>query len=458
MLADLIKRLLGRVPIARNCSDEAFATLNREAPIRPIEGEGPGATELKPAEGFVCRETVLGRDQRVAAYYFLLQQGTRNRLVDRSRRIHHVYTEVLVRNLIKMDVARLLGHRLAFFDIPDSFLGHEAMRLLPPQTAVPVLTCLPGAGGPNQAKLLEQIAELRKAGFRFAANANVLGTPQAFLLAAVDFVIVPADSTDPKQLRDFTAMLAAAGAKRQWMAKQLPSYDEFQLCQSLGAQLFQGPFITRREDWSNNSLGPNSARIADLLSRLRRDAEMAEIAGVLKQDPALSLRLMRYINSAAIGLREEITSIERALMQLGREKLYRWLCLLLYGADAGNPAASALLESALVRARMMELLGEARPVSERDALFLVGLLSLVDAVLKVPMEVALAQLATSSEIQAAVARGEGPMGQMLQLVIACESADPTALEVAASRCEIRAETASSAHMEALAWALEVTRE
>jgi c-di-GMP phosphodiesterase len=252
--------------------------------------------------------------------------------------------------------------------------------------------------------------------------------------------------------------LKAAGSRRQWLARGLPSFDEFNLCQSLGAQLFQGPFITRREDWSSNALGPNSARIADLLSRIRRDADIREIAGVLKQDPALSLRLMKYINSAAIGLREEITSIERALMQLGREKLYRWLCLLLYGADAGNPASSALLESALVRARMLELLGQARPVSERDALFLVGLLSLVDAVLKVPMNVALAQMATSPEIEAAVARGEGPMADMLKLAIACEIQDPNGVKFAARRCGILPEVANSAQLEALGWALEVTRE
>jgi EAL and modified HD-GYP domain-containing signal transduction protein len=451
---EFIKRLFGGAP-RKSAGDRDFAALNRQAPIRPERGQ---TAPDSAGEGFVCRETILGRDQRVAGYHFLLHQATRARLASRSRRIHHVYAEVLVRNLIKIDVGRLLGHRLAFFEVPDSFLDHEALTLLPPENAVMALVALPDPDGPTPAQVIEQVRALRARGYRFAVNAMSQEAPGAYLLAEADFVIVRADQADPKRLRDFTEALSRADHRRQWLARELPSHDEFKLCFNLGAELFQGPFVTRREDWSNNTLGPNSARIADLLSRLRRDVDTREIAEVLKRDPALSLRLIRYINSASIGLREEITSIERALMQLGREKLYRWLTLLLYGADSRNPASSALLESALVRARMLEILGEGRPTEARDALFLVGLLSLVDAVLQVPMQVALTQLAASPEIEAAVARGEGEMAHLLALAIACEGNDAGAVMAAAERCGVVAEAANAAHVQALAWALEVTRQ
>lgn len=452
---DLLKRLFGGAAAAKP-ADQAFAALNQQAPIK--REQGAPRTDGAAGESFICRETILGRDQRVAGYHFLLHQATRARLASRSRRIHHVYAEVLVRNLIKIDVGRLLGHRLAFFEVPDSFLQHEALVELPPGNAVLTLVALPDPGGPSPAEVIEQVRDLRRRGYRFAVNAMSQEAPGAYLLAEADFVIVRADQADPKRLRDFTEALARADHKRQWLARELPSHDEFTLCFNLGASLFQGPFVTRREDWSSNALGPNSARIADLLSRLRRDVDTREIAEVLKQDPALSLRLMRYINSASMALREEVTSIERALLQLGREKLYRWLSLLLYGADSRNPAASALLEAALVRARMLEQLGADRPTEARDALFLVGLLSLVDAVLQVPMPLALAQLAPSPEIEAAVARGEGEMAELLALAVACEGSDADAIQRAALRCGVDAATASAAHIEALGWALQVTQE
>ncbi len=135
---------------------------------------------------------------------------------------------------------------------------------------------------------------------------------------------------DPARERKFaraqptTRSCVCAPSTRTPRSRARPaSQDDFQFFSGLGATYFQGPFITRREDWSGNAIGPNTARIAALLARLRLDADTHEIAQLLSQDAALSLRLMRYINSASIGLREEITSIERALLLLGREQLYR---------------------------------------------------------------------------------------------------------------------------------------
>ena len=454
MLSKFLKRLFGADASTRSSSAE-FERLNREAPIRASD---EAATEAGPPDGFVCRETLLGRDQRVAAYHFLLQQGTRTRIAKRSRRIHHVYAEVLVRNLIRMDVAKLLGHRLAVIELPDSFLDHPSIRQLPAKTLVLNVVAVPDVGAPKPDEVLEKIRALKREGFRIAADVQPAELPSAYLLGEADVAIVRADSIDPRRLRDFVENLKARGRPLQWMARGLPTRDEFSLCFNLGASYFQGPFITRREDWTGNTLGPSSARLADLLSRLRRDVDSREIAEVLKQDPALSLRLLRYINSASVGLREEVTSIERALLQLGREKLYRWLSLLLYGADAGNAAAPALLESALVRARMLELLGEGLPPAQREALFLVGLFSLVDAVLRVPMAHALEQLAAAPEIVAAVARNEGPMAALLRLAVACEGDDPSAIAAAADACGVEPEAASQAHLDALAWALAVTRD
>lgn len=454
-MRDLFKRLLGGKAEKTGDSRQAFAELNREAPLLPAE---PRSSANSDAEGFVCRETLLGRDQRVAGYHFLLQQATRTRLASRSRRIHHIYSEVLVRNLIRMDIGRLLGHRLAFIDLPDSFLGHESLLMLPPANTVLTVATLPDEGAPTPSAVLEQVRALRARGYRFAVNAMANEAPGAYLLPEAEFVVVRVDSAEPKRIRDFADALKRTTPPRTWLARGLPGHDEFQLCFNLGAGLFQGPFITRREDWTGNSLGPNAARIADLLSRLRRDEELSDIAASLKQDPALSLRLLRYINSAAMGLREEVTSIERALMQLGRDRLYRWLSLLLYGADSRNPNASALLETALVRARMLELLGEARPKAERESLFLVGLFSLVDAVLQVPMATALEQLAAAPAIVDAVLHRQGPMARLLQLAIASESGDEMLLACAAEAADIELEPASAAHIEALAWAMQVMAE
>ncbi|BAL24103.1 EAL and HDOD domain-containing protein [Azoarcus sp. KH32C] len=442
-----------------------FDELNRQAPIRnPGTPAAPAPVQTRPAtapapeiDGFLCRESVLGRDQRVAGYQFMLHEGTRNRIRARGRRIQHVYAEVLARNLANADIGRLLGHRTAFLDVPDSFLDHASILDLPPRNTALVVTAIPEEdGAPALVDLLASTRSLRKAGYRIGLRAEQLDDDRAALLAECDYIVVQAAASEPEQLKQSVHRLRKAASKAELVARNLPSQDDFQLCHTLGAALFQGPFVTSRQDWHGNRLGPNTARLAQLISGLRGNADTRELVNLLKQDAALSLRLMRYINSAAVGLAKEITSIEGAILQLGREKLYRWLMLLLYGADkGGSPRAAAALENALVRARLMELLGEGRPPAQRDALYLVGLLSLVDVILEVPMAEAIASLSPAPEIEAAVLRDEGPMADLLQLAIACENGDPETLRSAAERCGIGPDTATRRHLDAFSWALEV---
>ncbi|WP_440223383.1 EAL and HDOD domain-containing protein [Dokdonella sp. MW10] len=458
MFKRLLARLFGTAGRKPGTQERDFETLNRHAPLRSATAtpRPEGHAEPEPPSGFICRETILGRDHRVAGYQFMLQHGTRERIRSRSRRIHHVYAEVLVRNILKLDVLRLLGHRRAFLDVPDSFLEHPSITELPPAATVLIVGTIPSAEPIDPSRVIESVRRLRALGYRIAIDVSTADAPGLYLLPQADFAVVDAGVGDPERLRTVADQLRKSGAKTQILARDIPTHDDFLFCFGLGTALFQGPFITRREDWSGNTMGPNTARIADLLARLRREESDAhEIAQILQQDPALSLRLMRYINSASIGMRDEITSIERALLLLGREKTYRWLMLLIYSADKGSARSAALLESALVRARMMELVGANRPERERDALFLVGLLSLVDAMLQIPLQEAMASLSTAPEIEAAVVRGEGPMADLLTLAIACENDDLGSLTAAAEKCGVTPEYASEQHLLALVWALDV---
>lgn len=462
MFAKLFSALFGRffksATPAPQQSSRDFEKLNEHAPIKTPsvrENGGENAPEPDIPASFLCRETILGRDERVAGYQFMLHEGTRNRIRSRSRRIHHVYAEVLVRNVVQLDIPRLLGHRQAFLDVPDSFLSHPSITDLPPENTVLVVETLYDEGAPEPAALLDDVKRLRQAGFRIAVpDTGSLGE-LVDLLREADYLTVATAGADPERITSIANYLKNSGSRASLVARDLPSHEDFQLCFTMGATLFQGSFITSRQDWRGNKLGPNTARMAEMLARLRRDADTVELVELLKQDPALSLRLMHYINSASIGLREPVSSIERAVLQLGRDKLYRWVMLLMYGADKGNTRKAAVLESALVRARLMELLGEGRPTEERDALFLVGLLSLVDVVLQVPMEEAMASLATSPAIEAAVVRREGPMAKLLKLAIACESGDASDLGALAEQCGVKPELATRRHLEAFTWAMEV---
>jgi EAL and modified HD-GYP domain-containing signal transduction protein len=195
-----------------------------------------------------------------------------------------------------------------------------------------------------------------------------------------------------------------------------------------------------------------------LLKKLQHDAETSEIVSIFKQDAAIALRLLRYINSAANGLRERITSIKHAITLLGRAPLQRWRTLLICSSNRNQPRAAAVLETALVRARFMEFISISRTVPEREAIFLTGLLSLIDVILQQPMEYALETLSIDDDIRNAVLHGQGIYGATLALARACESVDADRIVSAAQACGIHPEQASACYMDALSWTLALQQE
>lgn len=176
-------------------------------------------------------------------------------------------------------------------------------------------------------------------------------------------------------------------------------------------------------------LAPSCALIIRLLNLVRNEADLPVVANELKQDVALSYRLMRYINSAAMGFPSRITSYRQAVTILGYHEMYRWLTLLLLTADP-NPRNNAIVKSSIVRGRFMELIGKLRfNRSEADDLFVVGIFSRLDELFGQPMDTVLDSLRLSDEMRDALINRQGAYGELLLLAEALEDCDPARGEI-----------------------------
>ncbi|MGB0129512.1 MAG: HDOD domain-containing protein [Rhodocyclaceae bacterium] len=455
MLRRIVSALFGRTRSTQaraEAEHRDFQALNAAAPVLGI----PGASGAVPDPGqssFICREALLNRDQRVAGYEFMLRRSARGRVLGQSRRIHHVYSDVVVGNMVQFSIGRLLGHRKAFVAVLDSFLDNPAIDQLPGAGVVLIIQTLADAHQP--ADLEPRIVALKERGFRFALDDLFEGAIFDRLAPHAEYFLVQSTAHTPAGLRRLAERLAAQFPRVSLVAKDLESFDDFELCRKLGFAMFHGPFVTSREDWSGNHVGPQALRVIDLLNRLRRDADTAELARILRQDAVLSYRLLRYINSAASGLGQPVTSIEQGLMIMGRQKIYRWLTLLLFGSAEASPRTAALLENALVRGRLMERVDERQPEAAREDLFVVGLFSLLDRVLQVPMPEALKPLNLPEAVRAALLQGTGPYASLLGLATACEAGDQEGISAASVACGLNAARVNAQHFEALIWAQDV---
>ena len=166
----------------------------------------------------------------------------------------------------------------------------------------------------------------------------------------------------------------------------------------------------------------------------------------------LGRTLLRLINSAGFGLNREITSFRQAVMLLGLKKLFRWAALLLTAARTGA-APSSVGQTAVVRGRLMELLAaELLPPEECDNAFVVGVFSLLDTMLNVPLEKALESVALPQPVTDALLHGTGVFAPFLELTKACESGDDATFARMADELHLSNRQVNWAHLQALAWA------
>jgi EAL and modified HD-GYP domain-containing signal transduction protein len=196
-------------------------------------------------------------------------------------------------------------------------------------------------------------------------------------------------------------------------------------------------------------LAANHAQIIRLLNLVRNNGEIREIENILKQDVALSYKLLRYINSPGFGLMVEIQSFRHAVSILGYDKLNKWLSLLLVTASR-DPAAVAMMQTAIVRGRFMEQVGALfLDSTDSENLFITGAFSMLSALLGTSMQTILDEMLLPEPIIDALLYDQGNHAQFLRLARACESFDPNALTQAANDLQLAPEQINQAQLLAL---------
>jgi EAL and modified HD-GYP domain-containing signal transduction protein len=177
-----------------------------------------------------------------------------------------------------------------------------------------------------------------------------------------------------------------------------------------------------------------------------------EVDNALKRDVALSVKLLRYMNTAGMGLSTKIESLKHAIGLLGYSKLARWLTLLLATADSKDPTAPLLARTAITRGRLMELLGEGRfDVAQRDNLFIAGTFSLLPAMLMLPMKDALDELDLPDTVAEGLLMRTGEFAPYLRLAEAVEHPSLAGVAQLCKELAIAPRALNLAQMQATDW-------
>ena len=428
------------------------------ADLSTAKSDGDSETSALPPTPFLLRESLLDVNQLVGAYLFSVATPTAMQAHAWQPASRKFFDSVLIDHFASDQLFKLLGKRLAFLPLSEAGLENPKLDRLPRGNLV--IEFDPPTGAETDAvfdrvALLARLTALRDSGFLLSLGYRLADRelPEAFEIA--QFISLGDVSNQaPPDLLSRCRSLMARYPNSQLIARNIDSIELYQACKQMGIALFQGRFLTHRGGDRASKIATYRMVVVDLLNAIKRQAEYAELANIAWRDPALAFRLLRFVNSAAVGLREKIDRLRTAMNYVGRDELYRWLTLLLFSSKKPSPLDYALRENALVRAKLAEKLADGRmPPKDRDEAFVVGILSVIDALLEMPMADALAQLSLPEPVTQALLHRQGKYAPYLSLAIACEESDQDTIRKLAAECDMDAVMVNQRHIDALTWAM-----
>ena len=346
----------------------------------------------------------------------------------------------------------LLGKTQLFVNCTHDSLAGGHLDLVTPERVVLEIPSIASAHLEQIALRLPTLQSIHARGFQLAFDYSVLTRSYEEWLPLASYIKFDVSILKPASLAAFV-QLAQKQTQAQLIAEKVENATQVATLQALGVQYFQGYWFAKPTMIEGQTLRPSQAAILQLINLVRKQASTAEIEEVLKRDPTLSFNLLRFINSAGFGLRTEITSFKHAVMLLGLKKLFKWAALLMTTSAAASGVSPAVGTTAVVRGRLMELLAaEALPPEECDNAFVVGIFSLLDSLLGVPMHTAMASISLPESVTQALLHQTGPLAEYLRLTLACESGDDLAFATSAKALQLTEKQINWAHLQALAWA------
>jgi c-di-GMP-related signal transduction protein len=398
-------------------------------------------------EKFIARQPIFDPHRVVYGYELLFRSGTDNFFPNVNMDLACAST---ADNLFLFGIERLTRGRRAFVNCSREFLVRDYAAILPKDRVV--IEILENTEVDDE--VLGACRRLKDAGFVIALDDFVDAAAWgAFVDLAdcikVDFLATPAES-------QFRFCREYGRRNIRMLAEKVETYADFERAREYGYSLFQGYFFCRPEIMTRHDVPAYKLNYLRVLQAAnRRELDTREIARYIKAETSLSYRLLRYLNSPAFFLLGEVRSIPHALMMLGERGIRRWVSLVAI-ACMGENKPQELLLLPLLRARFCELLA---PLADMDAdasdLFLMGLLSAIDAILDMKMEDVLGEITIRSEIRDALLGNQNEFRRIYDVALHYERASWEEFGKAATLLAIPQEIVAEAYIRAMEWAAAV---
>lgn len=398
-------------------------------------------------EHFIARQPIFDRNLKVFGYELLFRTSLENFFTHHSQ--EEAAVSVIANSSLLFGIEEMAGNARAFVNVTRGVLLNNFAGLLPRQFTI--LELLENVEPDSE--VIRICRRLKDLGFILALDDFVYRPQYDSILDLIDIIKVDFLSTQEAERKRLAEIFIPRGIKM--LAEKVETHEDFIAARNMGYTYFQGYFFSRPVIVSRKDLPIYKLQYLRILKEVScEEINFSRLAQIIQVDVSISYKLLKYINSVAFGLRKRVTSILQALALLGEMEIKKWVALLsLTGMASDKP--TELVMSSLVRAKSCELLAPmlSMPLRRSD-LFLLGLFSLLDAIMDRPLEEILTEIHLEDDVQAALLHREGSLGTLLEMVIAMERGQWATLSERAQSLALDERFFPALHLQAVQWARE----
>ncbi|MFV0450215.1 MAG: EAL and HDOD domain-containing protein [Vibrio sp.] len=368
---------------------------------------------------YVARQPILNAKRHTLGYELLFRDGEQNSFpqhVDADRATYRL----IVENFLSIGTNPAIDHSRCFINFPYNTLIRRLPLTLPKQKIViEVLeTCQPTD------ELLEAIMELHGKGYLIALDDFVYSSEWERFLPYVHIIKLDIMAMGIDAACSMVKKQLAKGSRKRYLAERVETEQEFRSARDAGFRFFQGYFFSKPEIIKQRYVSPKHVIAMQLFQEVSKEqVNFERVEQLVAKDVALSYKLLRFVNSMTERLEVPISSFRQALVYLGQDKLKIFVSLAV-ASYISTHKAKELYNLSLQRAQFCQLMAIRRPFLEhKDQAFLIGLFSVLDALLDISLDVIVEQLPLTESVKEALNKRLGPFGELLNLEECFEKAD-----------------------------------
>jgi EAL and modified HD-GYP domain-containing signal transduction protein len=393
---------------------------------------------------FIARQPIFDAQRRVYGYELLFRSGLDN--VFRHPDPNQATSKVLTDSFFLLGMPILTGGKRAFINITRDILLKEYLFLVPKDLVVAEIleTVTPDPD------VIAACKKLRRAGYLLAMDDFIYKEDYRPLIELTDFIKVDFLSAREDELLSLVHDFAPQGIR--FLAEKVETPETFQHALEIGYEFFQGYFFSKPTILSGKDVPAYKLHYLQILQEIHHpEMNFKRLGGIIKQEISISFKLLRYINSAYFGLRNKITSIMQALVLLGEKEIKNWVSLIAL-ANMGQDKPEEVVVQAIIRAKFCESLASYVRLKHRcEDLFLMGMLSLIDAILDRPLPDILKEIPVAGDIKGALLGEGNALGDVYRYVQTYEKGDWDELYKQSANLGLDEPTSSELYLNAVKW-------